>query len=85
MECSFLLRAVDLPADVERRADRLIAVAPGLARGGNVVVDRLLSGDAILPSAKGPGADGLLRYRLITKRTYKMLVEQRLMSASPNR
>jgi hypothetical protein len=48
-----VLRAVDLSADIERRADRLIAVAPGLrARGADVVVDRLLSDDAIIASAK---------------------------------
>lgn len=50
------LRAVDLSADIERRADRLIAVAPGLrARGADVVVDRLLSDDAIVASAKIAG------------------------------
>lgn len=50
------LRAVDLSADVERRADRLIAVAPGLrARGADDVVDRLLSEDAIVASAKIAG------------------------------
>lgn len=50
------LRAVDLSADVERRADRLIAVAPGLrARGADVVVDRLLSDDAVVASAKIAG------------------------------
>lgn len=47
------LRAVDLSADIERRADRLITVAPGLrARGADAVVDRLLSDDAIVASAK---------------------------------
>lgn len=50
------LRAVDLSADIERRADRLIAVAPSLrARGANVVVDRLLSDDAIVASEKIAG------------------------------
>lgn len=50
------LRAVDLSADIERRADRLIAVAPGLrARGADVVVDRLLSDDAIVASARIAG------------------------------
>jgi hypothetical protein len=47
------LRAVDLAADIERRADRLIVVAPALrARGADVVVDRLLSDDAIVASTK---------------------------------
>lgn len=50
------LRAIDLSADIERRADRLIAVAPGLrARSADVVVDRLLSDDAIVPSARIAG------------------------------
>ncbi len=50
------LRAVDLSADIGRRADRLIAVAPGLrARGADVVVDRFLSDDAIVASAKTAG------------------------------
>lgn len=50
------LRAVDLSADIERRADRLIVVAPGLrARGADLVVDRLLSDDAIVASAKIAG------------------------------
>jgi hypothetical protein len=50
------LRAVDLSADIERRTDRLIAVAPSLrARGADVVVDRLLSDDAIVASAKIAG------------------------------
>lgn len=50
------LRAIDLSADIERRGDRLIAVAPGLrARGADVVVDRLLSDDAIVASAKIAG------------------------------
>lgn len=50
------LRAVDLSADIERRAVRLIAVAPGLrARGANVVADRLLSDDAIVASERIAG------------------------------
>jgi hypothetical protein len=65
------LRAVDLSADIERRADRLIAVAPGLrARGADVVVDRLLSDDAIVASAKIAGmSDRSLR------RLFERLVE----------
>jgi hypothetical protein len=50
------LRAADLSTDIERRADHLIAVAPGLrARGADDVVDRLLSEDAIVASAKIAG------------------------------
>lgn len=65
------LRAVDLSADIERRADRLIAVAPGLrARGADVVVDRLLSDDAIVASARIAGmSDRSLR------RLFERLVE----------
>lgn len=65
------LRAVDLSADIERRADRLIAVAPSLrARGADVVVDRLLSDDAIVASAKIAGmSDRSLR------RLFERLVE----------
>ena len=57
------LRAVDLSADIERRADRLIAVAPSLrARGAAVVVDRLLTDDAIVASEKiGGMSDRSLR------------------------
>lgn len=65
------LRAVDLSADIERRADRLIAVAPGLrARGANVVVGRLLSDDSIIASAKIAGmSDRSLR------RLFERLIE----------
>ncbi|WP_235897583.1 DUF1403 family protein [Neoaquamicrobium microcysteis] len=65
------LRAVDQSADIERRADRLIAVAPGLrARGADVVVDRLMSDDAIVASAKIAGmSDRSLR------RLFERLVE----------
>ncbi|MDN5925557.1 MAG: DUF1403 family protein [Hyphomicrobiales bacterium] len=65
------LRAVDLSADIGRRADRLIAVAPGLrARGADLVVDRLLSDDAIVASAKIAGmSDRSLR------RLFERLVE----------
>lgn len=50
------LRAIDLSLDLERRAGRLLAVAPRLrARGAAIVVDRLLADDAILGSARIPG------------------------------
>ncbi|WP_353024475.1 DUF1403 family protein [Mesorhizobium sp. M1403] len=65
------LRAVDQSADIGRWADRLIAVAPGLrARGADIVVDRLLSDDAIVASAKIAGmSDRSLR------RLFERLVE----------
>jgi len=50
------LNALDLFAELERRADRLIAVAPKLrARASDLVVDRLLAEDAIVASQKFSG------------------------------
>lgn len=50
------LRAVDLFAELERRADRLLAVAPKLrAKAADAVVDKLLSDDAIVASEKIAG------------------------------
>lgn len=50
------LRAIDLSAELERRADRLLAVAPKLrAKAAGVVVDKLLSDDAIVASEKIAG------------------------------
>ncbi|SMH26319.1 DUF1403 family protein [Mesorhizobium australicum] len=50
------LRAVDLSAELGRRADRLLAVAPKLrARAADAVVERLLSADAIVASEKIAG------------------------------
>ncbi|MER8563219.1 DUF1403 family protein [Mesorhizobium sp. M0578] len=50
------LRAIDLSAEVERRADRLLAVAPKLrAKAADAVVDKLLSDDAIVASEKIAG------------------------------
>jgi len=47
------LRAIDLSVDMERRAGRLIAVAPKLrARAAGTVVARLLSDDAIVASER---------------------------------
>lgn len=65
------LRAIDLSAELERRADKLLVVAPGLrARGADVVVDRLLSDDAIVASANIAGmSDRSLR------RLFERLVE----------
>ncbi|MBM2712840.1 DUF1403 family protein [Mesorhizobium caraganae] len=45
------LRAIDLSADLGRRAEKLLAVAPKLrAKGADTIVDRLLSEDAIMAS-----------------------------------
>lgn len=44
------LRAVDLSAELERRAGRLLATAPKLrAKAADAVVEKLLSDDAIVP------------------------------------
>ncbi|CAN7705241.1 DUF1403 family protein (plasmid) [Aminobacter sp. NyZ550] len=50
------LRAIDLSAELGRRADRLLAVAPKLrAKAADIVVERLLSDDAIVASEKIAG------------------------------
>jgi hypothetical protein len=50
------LRAIDLSAELERRADRLLAVTPKLrAKAADAVVDKLLSDDAIVASEKIAG------------------------------
>ncbi|WP_353006039.1 DUF1403 family protein [Mesorhizobium sp. M0976] len=50
------IRAIDLSAEFERRADRLLAVAPKLrAKAADTVVDKLLSDDAIVASEKISG------------------------------
>ncbi|WP_244571333.1 DUF1403 family protein [Mesorhizobium carmichaelinearum] len=50
------LRAIDLSAELGRRADRLLAVAPKLrAKAADAVVDKLLSDDAIVASEKISG------------------------------
>ncbi len=51
-----VLRAIDLAAELERRAHRLLAVAPKLrAKAADAVVDKLLSNDAIVASEKIAG------------------------------
>ncbi len=57
------LRAIDLSAEIERRAARLTAVAPRLrAKGAGVVVERLLSADAVSASERIAGmSDRALR------------------------
>lgn len=53
------LRAIDLSAELERRSDRLLAVAPKLrAKAADLVVDKLLSDDAIVASEKIAGRSG---------------------------
>lgn len=50
------LRAIDLSAELERRADKLLAVAPKLrAKAADLVVEKLLSDDAIIASARIAG------------------------------
>ncbi|WP_292860943.1 DUF1403 family protein [Mesorhizobium sp.] len=50
------LRAMDLAAELGRRADRLLAVAPKLrAKGADTVVEKLLSDDAIVASSNIAG------------------------------
>lgn len=50
------LRAIDLSTDLERRAERLLAVAPKLrAKGADLVVEKLLSEDAVVASQKMAG------------------------------
>jgi len=50
------LRAVDLSADLGRRAEALLAVAPKLrAKGAATVVERLLAEDAVSGSQASPG------------------------------
>lgn len=65
------LRAIDMAAALERRAERLLGVAPKLrARGADMVVGRLLSGDALVASEKIAGmSDRSLR------RLFERLVE----------
>ncbi len=50
------LRAIDLSAELGRRADRLLAVSPKLrAKGSDSVVEKLLADDAIVASQDIPG------------------------------
>ncbi|TAN02006.1 MAG: DUF1403 family protein [Rhizobiaceae bacterium] len=51
-----VLRAIDLSAELGRRSERLLAVAPKLrARASDLVIERLLSDDAIVASEKIAG------------------------------
>jgi hypothetical protein len=50
------LRAVDLSAELERRSERLLAVAPKLrARASDLVVEKLLSDDALVATEQIAG------------------------------
>ncbi len=50
------LRSIDLSAELARRAEKLLAVAPKLrAKAADTVVEKLLSNDAVVASAKIAG------------------------------
>lgn len=64
------LRAIDLSVEIERRAARLTAVAPRLrARGAGVVVERLLSADAVSASERIAGMSDRALRRLFDRLT----------------
>lgn len=67
------VRAIDLSAELGRRADRLLAVAPKLrARGAGAIVDRLLNEDALVAS-RGEQKNGMSDRGL--RRLFDRLVE----------
>ncbi|MER9203480.1 DUF1403 family protein [Mesorhizobium sp. M0933] len=67
------LRAIDLSAELERRANRLLAVAPKLrAKGADAVVDQLLNDDALVAS-RGDKKTGMSDRGL--RRLFDRLVE----------
>lgn len=67
------LRAIDLSAELGRRAEKLLAVAPKLrARGAKTVVDHLLSEDALVAS-RGDKTTGMSDRGL--RRLFDRLVE----------
>lgn len=67
------LRAIDLVADVGRRADQLLVIAPKLrAKGADAVVDRLLNEDALVAS-RGEQKTGMSDRGL--RRLFDRLVE----------
>ncbi|QND62070.1 DUF1403 family protein [Mesorhizobium huakuii] len=67
------LRAIDLSAELERRAERLLVVAPKLrAKAADMVVERLLSDDALVAS-RGDKKTGMSDRGL--RRLFDRLVE----------
>lgn len=67
------LRAIDLFAELGRRAERLVAVAPKLrAKGAAAIIDRLLDEDA-LAASRGDRAAGMSDRAL--RRLFDRLVE----------
>ena len=67
------LRAIDLFTELERRADRLLAVAPKLrAKGADAIVEKLLSDDALVAS-RGDKKTGMSDRGL--RRLFDRLVE----------
>ncbi|WP_348524765.1 DUF1403 family protein [Mesorhizobium huakuii] len=67
------LRAIDLSAELGRRADRLLAVVPKLrAKGAEAIVDRLLNEDALVAS-RGEQKNGMSDRGL--RRLFDRLVE----------
>lgn len=67
------LRGIDLSAELGRRADRLLAVAPKLrAKGADLVVEKLLSDDALVAS-RGDNKAGISDRGL--RRLFDRLVE----------
>jgi hypothetical protein len=72
------LRAIDLSAELARRTDRLLAAAPKLrAKASDLVIERLLSDDAVVASEKIAGMSdrGLRRLfdRLVSLSTVREL------------
>lgn len=62
------LRAIDLSAELERRADRLLSVAPKLrAKAADAVVERLLSEDSIVASEQIAGMSDRGLRRLVDR------------------
>ncbi|MGI6857027.1 DUF1403 family protein [Mesorhizobium sp. 1B3] len=73
MQAGAALRAIDLSAELKRRADRLLAVAPKLrAKGADTVVGHLLDDDALMAS-RGDKTAGMSDRGL--RRLFDRLVE----------
>jgi hypothetical protein len=62
------VRGIDLFAELGRRADRLLTVAPKLrAKGSDAVVEKLLSDDAVVASQDVPGISDRGMRRLVDR------------------